>query len=61
MKMPMGFVEKLFEAMKYQTAETFTLPFKMRRATFKGNGLQREIQQGNWNQIRSQIYEGQGG
>lgn len=36
-------------------------PFQMRRATFLGNGLHVEIQQANWSQIRSQIYEGQGG
>lgn len=35
--------------------------FQLHRATFSGNGLQREIEEGNWNQICSQIYEGQGG
>ena len=35
--------------------------FRMRRATFSGHGLQARIQEGDWNQIRSRIYEGQGG
>ncbi|MBL8258745.1 MAG: hypothetical protein JNM60_02905 [Candidatus Competibacteraceae bacterium] len=35
--------------------------FRMRRATFSGNVLQSEIEEGNWSQICSQIYEGQGG
>lgn len=36
-------------------------PFRMRRATFSGHGLQAGIQESDWNQIRSRIYEGQGG
>ena len=40
---------------------TTTAPFKMRRATFSGNGLQAGIHEGNWSQIRSRIYEEQGG
>ena len=38
-----------------------TAPFRMRRATFWGQGLQAGIQEGDWNQARSRIYEGQGG
>ena len=45
--------------LKQQTAAT--APFRLRCATFSGNGLQAGIQEGDWNQIRSCIYEGQGG
>lgn len=44
-----------------QQQGTNKISFQMRRATFPGNGLHVEIQQGNWSRIRSQIYEGQGG
>ncbi|HRD67377.1 MAG TPA: hypothetical protein PKY50_14620 [Candidatus Competibacter sp.] len=40
---------------------TVTAPFRMRRATFAGHGLQAGIQEGDWNSIRSHLYEGQGG
>ncbi len=49
----------LHNFLKQQTATT--KPFRMRRATFSGNGLQAGIQEGDWSQIRSRIYEGQGG
>jgi hypothetical protein len=36
-------------------------PFRLRNVTFKGKGLQPGIEEGNWEQIRSMIYEGRGG
>jgi hypothetical protein len=34
--------------------------FKLRRATYKGKGLQPEVQEGSWQSIRDLIYEGHG-
>jgi hypothetical protein len=35
-------------------------PFKLRNASFKGNGLQPEMAGASWHQIRDTIYEGHG-
>ncbi len=35
-------------------------PFKLRDASFRGEGLQPGIEEGNWEQIRDLIYEGHG-
>ena len=35
--------------------------FKLRKASFKGNGLQPEFEGESWHRIRSAIYEGRGG
>lgn len=34
--------------------------FKLRRATFKGAGLQPSVSEGNWDRIRDLVYEGRG-
>jgi hypothetical protein len=34
--------------------------FKLRRATFKGKGLQPQVAGASWEQLRDLIYEGQG-
>ena len=34
--------------------------FKLRKATFKGNGLQPEVAGASWDRIRGLIYEGRG-
>jgi hypothetical protein len=36
-------------------------PFKLRRATFKGEGLQREFREAPWDRLRDAAYEGRGG
>jgi hypothetical protein len=36
-------------------------PFRLRRATFGGNGLRPEVLEGSWERIRDLIYEGRGG
>jgi hypothetical protein len=36
-------------------------PFKMRRASFKGKGLQPELRDASWERIRDLTYEGRGG
>ena len=35
-------------------------PFKLRRASFKGKGLQPEFRQASWQQVRDLIYRDQG-
>ena len=35
--------------------------FRLRDASVGGDGLQPGVQEGNWDQIRSLIYEGRGG
>jgi len=35
--------------------------FKLKKCAFKGKGLQEGIREGDWEQIRSLIYEGRGG
>ena len=42
-------------------ARRSTGPFRLRDGSFKGKGLQPGIREGDWEQIRSLIYEGHGG
>jgi hypothetical protein len=35
-------------------------PFTLRRATFKGKGLRRELEGAHWQQMRDLAYEGRG-
>jgi CRISPR/Cas system-associated protein Csm6 len=35
--------------------------FRLRKATFKGTGLQPHVAGASWEQIREKIYEGRGG
>lgn len=35
--------------------------FKLRKATFKWNGLQAELADASWDKIREKVYEGRGG
>lgn len=36
-------------------------PFRLRRVTFKGNGLRPELQGAGWDRLREMAYEGHGG
>ena len=36
-------------------------PFKLRRASFKGKGLQPGLRQASWDRLRDLAYEGRGG
>ncbi len=36
-------------------------PFKLRKASFKGNGLQPGVTDASWERIREMAYEGRGG
>lgn len=42
---------------KHKTAKSF----KLRKAAFKGQGLQAEFSSGQWAAIRAAVYEGRGG
>ena len=35
-------------------------PFKLRRATFLGQGLNPDVREGSWESLRDAIYEGRG-
>ncbi len=35
--------------------------FKLKKASFKGEGLREGLHEGDWKEIRSKIYEGRGG
>jgi hypothetical protein len=37
------------------------IPFRLRKHTFRGGGLQSHLPEGNWARVREQIYEGRGG
>lgn len=41
--------------------EQVAKPFKLRDASFKGNGLQPEFQDASWDKFLEAIYEGRGG
>ena len=43
---------------KHKTSEH---TFKLRKASFKGKGLQSEFQDNGWGKIRAAIYKGYGG
>lgn len=34
--------------------------FQLRRASFRGNGLQSDVREGGWERIRDLVYEGRG-
>jgi hypothetical protein len=36
-------------------------PFKLRRASFKGKGLQTDMRDASWSELRDLAYEGRGG
>jgi hypothetical protein len=36
-------------------------PFKLRKSSFRGNGLHAHLTSEKWDEIREQIYEGRGG
>ena len=42
-------------------AEAKRPAFRLRAASFKGGGLQREMQDADWNRLRDLAYEGRGG
>ena len=49
------------EGLRKVIAEREASPnFRLRKATFKGNGLQPQVTGGSWDQIRGLIYEGRG-
>jgi hypothetical protein len=57
-------LRSILEAALRQFLDTNTelqTPFKLRKHSFCGRGLQSPLTEGNWTMIREQIYEGQGG
>ncbi len=59
-----GTLKSILEAALRQFLETHAKsrsPFKLRKHTFRGNGLQAGKVEGDWNSIRDSIYEGRGG
>lgn len=36
-------------------------PFRLRKATFRGRGLQEDFVDGGWERIRDEVYKGRGG
>lgn len=41
--------------------ERLRVGFKLRRATFRGSGLQSDLQGASWERLRELAYEGRGG
>jgi hypothetical protein len=41
--------------------EKRTQPFRLRKASFKGRGMRRELRDAGWDRIRELAYEGRGG
>lgn len=57
-------LRSILEAALRQFLDTNTepqTPFKLRKHSFRGCGLQSPLTEGNWAMIREQIYERQGG
>jgi hypothetical protein len=49
------------EGLRRVTQERAKKPkFRLRRVSFRGNGLHPEVQEGSWEPIRDLIYEGRG-
>lgn len=44
-----------------QQRQSRSVPFKLRRASFKGKGLQPAMQEVHWDDIRERAYAGRGG
>lgn len=44
-----------------ETNEAKKEPFRLRKRTFRGQGLQPDIREGDWAAIRERAYEGHGG
>ena len=40
---------------------THSAPFKLRRATYKGEGQQTDLVEASWDRLRDLVYEGRGG
>ncbi len=56
-------LRELIEEGLQQVLEGRTRPrrrFRLRKATFKGEGLQPEVTPGSWERLREMIYEGRG-
>ena len=48
--------EVVEEALRLRLAEESPRRFRLRKHSFKGNGLQPGIEEGNWEQLRDLIY-----
>lgn len=54
-------VERGLRRMVVETEKTGDQPFRLRKASFKGKGLQPGLDEGSWERIRDMAYEGRGG
>ena len=57
-------LKSILEAALRQFLDTNTEPqppFKLRKHSFHGRGLQPQLTEGDWSTVREQIYEGRGG
>jgi hypothetical protein len=54
--------EVLETALRREIAEAARArkPFRLKRATFRGEGLQPGVDLSNWDQVRSIVYDGRG-
>jgi len=56
-----GIRRTVVELRRFLTKEQRKRPFRLRKASFKGNGLQPHLQHAAWDRLRALIYEGRGG
>jgi Arc/MetJ family transcription regulator len=49
------------EGLRQIVAERKSRGFRLRKATFKGKGLQGRVEDATWKRIRETIYQGRGG
>jgi hypothetical protein len=56
-----GVFEAALRSYLQSQSSTRRAPFRLRRRTFSGNGLQPEAAEAGWERIRDLSYEGRGG
>ncbi len=54
-------VEMALQLFLKEKAEGKAKPFRLRRHSFRGKGLQAGLREGDWDTIRTLAYEGRGG
>jgi hypothetical protein len=54
-------IERGLRRVVAESEEKPVAPFRLRRASFKGEGLAPEFAEGSWDEIRDTAYQGRGG